>query len=489
MSGALGLHGITVRNSTQTSETAVTCGAFQIENVYPLIDGGRFAVKRIAGEPVDIWGDVYRDGHNVISVVLKWKRDTGRDWQSVAMTHHENDRWTAQFTPTDIGGYHYFISAWTAEFATWQKGFKLKLEAGQDVTLDAMEGLDHLAHAKVEPSNDSAVIVKARDDFIRYGDPTILCTPELAEAMGRCEAQNDLTSSAEFPLTIDRERARYSTWYEMVPRSQSPVPGRHGTFRDCMTRLPDIAAMGFDVLYFTPIHPIGVKNRKGKNNALTSTHDDPGSPYAIGGQAGGHDALHPELGTMDDFQALRAACADHGMEIALDIAVQCSLDHPWLKQHPEWFKYRPDGTIKYAENPPKKYEDIVNPDMTGPHAQAIWDALRDILLYWVTHGVKSFPDRQSAHQTLPLLGMGNCRYPARPSGCHFFGRGLHASKGDEGPSQTRLHPILYLFHLAHRQIRDRSLSERIGRLSRAGVLSAKLLRLNAGHPALSLAGR
>ena len=208
--------------------------------------------------------------------------------------------------------------------------------------------------------------------------------------MAEAQSRPDLTRSALLPLMIDRERARNGAWYEMVPRSQSKVPGQHGTFRDCIARLPDIAAMGFDVLYFTPIHPIGVTNRKGKNNALNAEPGDVGSPYAIGGAEGGHDAIHPDLGTLEDFHAVIAACKQHDMEVAIDIAVQCSPDHPWIKQHPDWFKRRPDGSMKYAENPPKKYQDIHNPDFDCDDSGSLWNALRDMLLYWCDQGVKIF---------------------------------------------------------------------------------------------------
>ena len=208
--------------------------------------------------------------------------------------------------------------------------------------------------------------------------------------MAESQLRPDLTRSQLFPFVADRPQARFGAWYEMVPRSQSKIPGQHGTFMDCIARLPDVAAMGFDVLYFTPIHPIGKINRKGRNNAVTAKEGDPGSPYAIGGVEGGHDALHPELGTLEDFRALVAACHEHSMEVALDFAVQCAPDHPWLKQHPQWFRRRPDGSMRYAENPPKKYEDIVNPDFASEDAGALWNALRDVILFWIDQGVKIF---------------------------------------------------------------------------------------------------
>uniref|UniRef100_Q07K89 Alpha-1,4-glucan:maltose-1-phosphate maltosyltransferase n=1 Tax=Rhodopseudomonas palustris (strain BisA53) TaxID=316055 RepID=Q07K89_RHOP5 len=378
-----------MNKTTQTVQSATIGGAFHIETIYPLIDGGRFPVKRIVGEPIEVWADLYRDGHDVIAAALAWRLESDRDWQRVPMRLDVNDRWSGTFTPEQPGRYVYAIEAWTDEFATWRHGFELKLRAGQDVTLDALEGAAMLT--KAQASGDAAEVIQRQCGiYLETGAAEPLLAPELQAAMADSQARPDLTRSALLPLVIDRRRARAGAWYEMVPRSQSPVPGRHGSFRDCIARLPDIAAMGFDVLYFTPIHPIGQTNRKGRNNALTAEPGDPGSPYAIGAAEGGHDAIHPELGTLDDFRALVAACRQVDMEVALDIAVQCSPDHPWIKQHPDWFRRRPDGTMRYAENPPKKYEDIVNPDFAADDAGSLWNALRDVLLFWVEQGVKIF---------------------------------------------------------------------------------------------------
>lgn len=368
----------------------MTSGAFHIEDIYPIIDAGRFPVKRIQGEAIEVWADIYRDGHEIIDAAIIWRREQDREWQRAPMTMDVNDRWHGTFTPGEIGRHVYAIEAWTDEFATWRHGFDLKLKAGQDVTLDALEGASLLTKAQSGGAEASAFIVKQCEAYLRTGETEPLRSPRLREAMAEAQARPDLTRSALLPLMIDRERARNGAWYEMVPRSQSKVPGQHGTFRDCIARLPEIAAMGFDVLYFTPIHPIGVTNRKGKNNALTAEPGDVGSPYAIGGAEGGHDAIHPDLGTLDDFHAVIAACKQHDMEVAIDVAVQCSPDHPWIKQHPNWFKRRPDGSMKYAENPPKKYQDIHNPDFDCDDAGSLWNALRDMLLYWCDQGVKIF---------------------------------------------------------------------------------------------------
>lgn len=379
-----------MNKTTQIVESAAAGGAFHIENIIPLIDGGRFPIKRIAGERIEISADIYRDGHEIIAAAIIWRLEAGRDWSRAAMAHDINDSWVGSFTPQQPGRYVFAIEAWTDEFATWRHGFELKLKAGQDVTLDALEGAGLLTKAQSGGPDASTVIVRECEKYLETGETDPFLTPELRDAMAESQLRPDLTRSALLPLTIDRARARDGAWYEMVPRSQGKIAGEHGTFQDCIARLPDVAAMGFDVVYFTPIHPIGLKNRKGRNNALTAASGDPGSPYAIGGAAGGHDAIHPELGTMDDFRAFVDACALLDIEVALDVAVQCSPDHPWLSEHPDWFKRRPDGSMKYAENPPKRYEDIVNPDFTCEDAGSLWNALRDVILFWVDHGVKIF---------------------------------------------------------------------------------------------------
>ena len=365
-------------------------GVFHIEDVYPLIEGGRFPVKRVAGESIDVWADIYRDGHEVIAAALVWRLERDAEWNREVMIHRGNDRWSASFVPKDSGRYVYAIEAWTDQFATWRHGFELKQAAGADISLDALEGAGLLTKAQAGGPRASAIILKQCEAFLKTGEPATLLSKDLQEAMSESQFRDDLTRSPAFPLMIDRPRARYGAWYEMVPRSQGKVPGQHGTFRDCIARLPEIADMGFDVLYFTPIHPIGHANRKGKNNAVTAGAGDPGSPYAIGAAEGGHDAVHPELGTLEDFRDLIASCKRLEMEVALDFAVQCSPDHPWLTQHPQWFKRRPDGSMRYAENPPKKYEDIVNPDFSSEDAGGLWNALRDVVLFWIDQGVNIF---------------------------------------------------------------------------------------------------
>jgi starch synthase (maltosyl-transferring) len=337
------------------TQSVADAGFYQIEDVFPRVDDGAFPVKRIVGEAIEVWADIYRDGHEVTSAALAWRLEADQDWQRAPMVLRENDRWVGTFTPTAPGRYIYVVEAWTDEFATWRHGFELKRKAGSNLPVDAIEGAGLLTKAQSGGREASAVIIAACQEFLKTGRAEPLMSDELELAMQEGQRRLDLTASRDFPLMVDRPRARFGSWYEMVPRSQGKIPGVHGTFRDCIARLPDVAAMGFDVLYLTPIHPIGKKNRKGRNNAVSAEDGDPGSPYAIGSAAGGHDAVHPELGTLDDFRDLVEACHEHGMEVALDFAVQCSPDHPWLTEHPQWFNRRPDGSMRYAENPPKKY--------------------------------------------------------------------------------------------------------------------------------------
>jgi starch synthase (maltosyl-transferring) len=363
-----------------------------IEDIYPLVDAGRFPVKRIVDEPIEVWADIFRDGHAVLAAELLWRLEGADRWLRVPMHLHDNDRWNASFTPTKVGRYFYAIEAWTDVFATWRRDFLAKRDAGLNVRLDIEEGRRLLAGLKPRLKAHAQLI---DDAFRRIGACRAIdasggfLSEELADAARKGD-QSDLTRSQNCPLMADRPIARAGAWYEMMPRSQALLAGTHGTFEDCIRRLPEIAALGFDVLYLTPIHPIGATNRKGRNNSLRVEAGDPGSPYAIGSAEGGHDAVHPELGNLDDFRRLVSACARHGLEIALDFAVQCSPDHPWLTQHPEWFRRRPDGSIQYAENPPKKYEDIVNPDFGGADRDGLWSALRDVVLFWVDQGVRIF---------------------------------------------------------------------------------------------------
>jgi starch synthase (maltosyl-transferring) len=362
---------------------------FVFEDVYPSVECGRFPVKRIVGEPLEVWSDILREGHDVLAAALHWRRAKERSWHSTAMRLDANDRWVGAFGPPSPGRYVFAIEAWTDRFGTWRRDYLLKRDAGEDVTAELLIGRQLLADVITEHA-DAEALCLAADQYDRNGDDSFLLADGVTTAMAELQARRDDAWSDSFPLVVDRPVARAGAWYELFPRSQGAVTGGHGTFQDCIARLPEIAALGFDVLYLPPIHPIGCTNRKGKNNELKAAAGDPGSPYAIGGAEGGHDAIHPGLGTLEDFHRLVEACRAHDLEVALDFAVQCSPDHPWIKQHPEWFQWQPNGKIRYAENPPKKYQDIVNPDLYCANRADLWAALRDVVLFWLDQGVRVF---------------------------------------------------------------------------------------------------
>ena len=353
-----------------------------IERLYPELDCGRYPVKRVVGDRLEVWADIYRDGHDVLRANLLYRPRSEASWQSVPMRLYDNDRWVGAIDLTENARYSYTIEAWTNLFGTWRERILRKREAGQDLALDLPEGRQMVATA----------LARAGREHVRLGTGVeALLSDEIATLMAERGPRAHVTRlDREFEAIVDRQEARFASWYEMFPRSQGKVEGRSASFKDCIARLDEVAAMGFDTVYLVPVHPIGEKNRKGRNNTLRATAGDPGSPYAIGSRLGGHDAVHPELGTLSDFRAFVAACRDRGMEVALDLAVQCAPDHPWVSQHPEWFVFRADGSIRYAENPPKQYQDIVNLNFEAETAPAIWEAIRDIVEFWIAQGVCIF---------------------------------------------------------------------------------------------------
>ncbi|HWX83669.1 MAG TPA: maltotransferase domain-containing protein [Xanthobacteraceae bacterium] len=377
-----------------------------IDNVAPAVDAGRFAAKHIIGESITVSADVFTDGHEMLAVELLWRAADETEWQRAAMLLLNNDRWQAAFTPDRIGRYEFTVEAWWDRYGTFCRDLEIKRKAGADLAVEITEGRQLLEQASRRTQDgDSKVIASAmtwlNDAGVEAGSE-ILLAHDLREVMRESEERYFLCRrEPSFAVEVERPQSGFGAWYELFPRSATDDAGRHGTFDDVIARLPAIRDMGFDVLYLPPIHPIGTTNRKGKNNSLDVAADDVGSPYAIGGREGGHDAIHPALGTVEDFRRLREAAAAHGIEIALDFAIQCSPDHPWLKDHPEWFNWRPDGTVRYAENPPKKYQDIVNVDFYGPRSYpALWNELRDIVLYWRDQGVRIF--RVDNPHTKPL---------------------------------------------------------------------------------------
>jgi starch synthase (maltosyl-transferring) len=364
-----------------------------VERLEPEVDGGRFPIKRVVGEQVRVTVDVFADGHDLLAGVLKSRHSGSSTWTEAQLTAIGNDRWAAAFQVDELGVYEYTVEAWIDRFGSWRKALIAKVDAGQDVASELLEGAALVEQAAARDNNHRLLDMAdaLRGPLAQQARVAIATDPELLAMM---DARADRSTSTEYDrvlrVIVDPVRARFGAWYEMFPRSCTTDPSRSGTFRDAERRLPEIAGMGFDVLYLPPIHPIGRAFRKGKNNSLTPEPGDVGSPWAIGGPEGGHTAIEPGLGTMADFDRFVATANRLGLDVALDIAFQASPDHPWVKEHPEWFKHRPDGSIKYAENPPKKYQDIYPIDFESQDWRALWDELRDVFLFWASHGVTIF---------------------------------------------------------------------------------------------------
>jgi starch synthase (maltosyl-transferring) len=374
-----------------------------IENVAPAVDSGRFAVKRVVGDRIVVEADVFSDGHDAVSATLHFRHDAKGEWTIVPMRPLGNDRWSAEFTVEQLGRYVYRVAGWVDHFATWRRDLQKRIAAGQDIGVDLLIGAQLLDQAAASASSGSCreqletFADRLREDSAESTSGVacqVIDDPELSQFLLECgPIHSEVTQSPEFPITVDRPKAAFSAWYEMFPRSAASHPEgthRHGTLRDVEARLSYIAEMGFDVLYLPPIHPIGRAHRKGPNNAPTSHPDDVGSPWGIGSPEGGHKSIHSQLGTIDDFRHLLAAAEQHGIELALDIAFQASPDHPYVREHPEWFRNRPDGTIQYAENPPKKYQDIYPFDFECEDWQALWHELRGVFQFWIDEGVRIF---------------------------------------------------------------------------------------------------
>ncbi|HET7460671.1 MAG TPA: alpha-1,4-glucan--maltose-1-phosphate maltosyltransferase [Longimicrobium sp.] len=394
-----------------------------IECVEPELDCGRYAVKREIGDTVQVYADIFKEGHDAIAAAVRYRHEQEFGWREAPMAFWDNDRWTGTFTVDRIGRWEFTVAAWTDWFGTWQSDLRKKYDAGQNVVLELFEGAQLVAvsaaeakgadaeklnaflveilgdekgevthlHREAEFEQVAAALEAGQGGHTLADRVAAALDPELLALMERNPIRSDLTEHTPvLPVQVDRVAARFAAWYELFPRSMSDDPARHGTFRDVIAKLPYVRDMGFDVLYFPPIHPIGLQFRKGKNNTLGAGADQPGSPYAIGGEAGGHRDVHPELGTLEDFRALVEAAREHGLEIAIDFAIQVSPDHPYAKEHPGWFYVRPDGTIKYAENPPKKYQDIYPLNFYGEDWEGQWREWRDVILHWVAQGVKIF---------------------------------------------------------------------------------------------------
>jgi len=369
-----------------------------IENVRPEIHGGRFPIKRTIGEPVEVTADVYADGHDILHAVLLHRPLSQRGWEEEPMQPLGNDRWQAKFIVSAEGTHLYTLRGWVDPFQSWSRDLSKKLEADQDISGDLLTGVQLVqAAAKRASGQDAQRLAACASEASRLRKQNLsaaverLSNVELTTLMVLHADRSQATIyGKELKVVVDRERARFSAWYEMFPRSCGAEAGRHGTFRDCEKRLEYISGMGFDVLYLPPIHPIGRAHRKGKNNTEQTTPEDIGSPWAIGSKEGGHKAIHPELGTLEDFRRLVARAKEFGLEVALDIAFQCAPDHPYVLQHKEWFHVRPDGSVQYAENPPKKYQDIYPLNFETEHRRELWEELRSVVLYWIEQGIRIF---------------------------------------------------------------------------------------------------
>ncbi len=368
-----------------------------IENVAPAVDGGQFPIKRTPGEDVIVEADVFVDGHDTLAVVVLWRRQGEQSWIEAPMVAIGNDRWRATFRIAEMIDYEYTIEGWIDRFESWRLALSKKVGAGQEVSSELLEGAallrDAAGRARADDKKRLTDLAAALEDTATDAATrvTTALVDDLKALMARHEDRGRATRSDRvFAVMVERERARFGAWYEMFPRSAGTDPTRSATFDEAAARLPYVAAMGFDVLYLPPIHPIGISFRKGRNNSLTPAPADPGSPWAIGAAEGGHKAVEPGLGTLEDFDRFVKAAERHGLEIALDIAYQASPDHPYVKAHPSWFRHRPDGTIKYAENPPKKYQDIYPFDFESEDWSALWQELASVIEFWASHGVKIF---------------------------------------------------------------------------------------------------
>ncbi len=366
-----------------------------IEGVWPEIDGGRFAAKRVVGERLVVQADIFGDGHDEVAALLLYRHQSEQQWRKTPMRPLVNDRWEGSFVPTEIGTYLYTLAGRIDHFETWKHDLAKKLDAGRNLEIDILIGAQMIETAAERAGDDS-------ENLLRYverlkeapDDPSALAiaSEELLSELMAIHHDPKMTThyEKELRLTVDRERALFSAWYEFFPRSVCSGDEGHGTFAECEKLLPEIARMGFDIVYFPPIHPIGLTFRKGKNNSTTAAQDDPGSPWAIGAPDGGHKAIHPELGTLEDFENFVAAAAGYGIEVAMDIAFQASPDHPYVDSNPAWFRWRPDGTVQYAENPPKKYQDIIPFDFESPEWPSMWEELTDVFRFWVERGITVF---------------------------------------------------------------------------------------------------
>ncbi len=366
-----------------------------LEGITPAVDGGRFPVKRTVGDQVRVEADIFTDGHDAVSASLLAHREGSEEWTEIPMRPLVNDRWTAAFRVAELGRYGFKVQGWVDHFETWQRDLMKRITAESDTAVDYLIGADLVAEAAGRATGDDAAWLRERAKVLRTAKPpeemrTHAISPKLHEMVLRYPDKRFASVSEELSVVVDPVRARFSAWYELFPRSTAEAPGKHGTFADCEKRLEYIAGMGFNVVYLPPIHPIGLQFRKGRNNATEAQPGDCGSPWAIGSTEGGHKAIHSELGTIEDFRHFVRRAGELGLSVALDIAFQVAPDHPYVRKHESWFRKRPDGTIQYAENPPKKYQDIFPLDFESEDWAALWEELKSVFLYWLDQGVTIF---------------------------------------------------------------------------------------------------
>ncbi len=370
-----------------------------IDNVSPQLDGGKYPIKRAVNERVKVNADIFVDGHDHVKGSLLYRKiKSGKEnnWQEVPMKFIANDHWEGYFAPDSIGNFEFTLEGWVDQFSTWQYGLKKKYEDKQDISLELLIGAEQMEKAVHNASAAQKKKLQAGIEMLKSNkdEPktvSFALSDEASELMQRLNDKGKITRYTPLlPLKVEAKQALFSAWYEFFPRSTSSVEGKHGTFKDCERVIPEVAKMGFDVIYFPPIHPIGESNRKGLNNATAAKEGDPGSPWAIGSKEGGHKAIHPGLGTMKDFQSLVKKAEESNIKIALDFAIQCAPDHPYVKDHPDWFTWRPDGTVQYAENPPKKYQDVLPVNFETEDWENLWQELKSIVDFWISKGVRIF---------------------------------------------------------------------------------------------------
>jgi starch synthase (maltosyl-transferring) len=366
-----------------------------VRDVYPTIDEGRYAIKRVVGEEVNVWADVFADGHDSVMAAVQFKHQSERRWKEVPATSIGEDRWHAKFTVDKLGEYSYRVLGWVDYALYWQYGLAKKADAGVNVSVELQEGLEYIQYLKTQCNkSEEKWLTKVNDAFVdetrRNEAIQQARSDKMSALLAKYPYRPFISTSTAYRITVEREKAVFSTWYEFFPRSSSTKKGKHGTFKDCIELLPRVAEFGFDTLYFPPVHPIGYINRKGKNNNTTALEGDVGSCWGIGSLEGGHTDIHPDLGTLADFKKLIKEAEKLGIEIAMDYALQATPDHPWVKQHPDWFKQRPDGSIQYAENPPKKYQDIYPIYFETADWKNMWGEFRAILLFWIKQGIRVF---------------------------------------------------------------------------------------------------